>query len=197
SNNGGNIQRRVFLRSGSCGSFGRAGSNGILPLPIMQVVVSCPGQCFHSLEARRRAGYCRCGTCCHVSKDQIQSTAILQGMRWPSHDQSSYDRIGGCICSDVTHLEVQRGCPHQLCRHSFTYAGRTPQAEGFSQRVWRLRRSPARVRKGVLFAAAHESAISPKRTSLVAPHMSAFGGKADMPFCESPLLRSLLGVKRT
>src|SRR6516165_9272384 len=27
--------------------------------------------------------------------------------------------------------------------------------------------------------------------------MSAFGGKADMPLCESPLSRSLLGVKRT
>src|SRR5262245_19338835 len=26
------------------------------------------------------------------------------------------------------------------------------------------------------------SAIGPKRTFLVAPHMSAFGGKADMPF---------------
>jgi hypothetical protein len=27
------------------------------------------------------------------------------------------------------------------------------------------------------------SAYGPKRTSLVAPHMSAFGGKADMTFC--------------
>ena len=27
------------------------------------------------------------------------------------------------------------------------------------------------------------SAIGTKRTSLVAPHMSAFGGKADMTFC--------------
>jgi hypothetical protein len=144
--NGGNTQRRVFLRNRSCGGFGRTGSNGILPLPIMQVLVSCPGQCLHPLEARRRAGYCGCGPCCHVPKDQIQSTSILQEMRWPSHDQSSYDRVGGCICSDVTHLEVQRGCAHQLCRHSFAYAGRTPQAEGFSQRVWRLRRRRAGVR---------------------------------------------------
>jgi hypothetical protein len=29
------------------------------------------------------------------------------------------------------------------------------------------------------------SAIGPKRTFLVAPHMSAFGGKADMPLRES------------
>ena len=41
------------------------------------------------------------------------------------------------------------------------------------------------------------SAIGPKQTSLVAPHMSAFGGKADMAVCGSPLSRSLLGVKRT
>jgi hypothetical protein len=32
----------------------------------------------------------------------------------------------------------------------------------------------------LLFAALHESAFGPKRTSQVAPHMSAFGGKADM-----------------
>ena len=34
-----------------------------------------------------------------------------------------------------------------------------------------------------LIAAVHESAIGPKRTSLVAPHTSAFGGKADMTIC--------------
>ena len=41
------------------------------------------------------------------------------------------------------------------------------------------------------------SAFGTKRTSLVALHMSAFGGKADMAFRGSPLLRSLLGAKRT
>ena len=35
----------------------------------------------------------------------------------------------------------------------------------------------------MLFAAMHESAISTKQTWASAPHMSAFGGKADMPFC--------------
>jgi hypothetical protein len=39
------------------------------------------------------------------------------------------------------------------------------------------------------------SAIGPKRTSLAAPHMSAFGGKADMRLCGNPLSRSL--VRRT
>jgi hypothetical protein len=41
------------------------------------------------------------------------------------------------------------------------------------------------------------SAFGPKRTSPRAPHMSAFGGKADMTLCGNPLLRSLLEVKRT
>ena len=31
----------------------------------------------------------------------------------------------------------------------------------------------------------HESAIGTKRTSLVALHMSAFGGKADMSYCSA------------
>jgi hypothetical protein len=35
----------------------------------------------------------------------------------------------------------------------------------------------------MFFAAVHESAFGPKRTSLAAPHMSAFGGKADMAYC--------------
>ena len=41
------------------------------------------------------------------------------------------------------------------------------------------------------------SAFGPKQTSMVAPHMSAIGGKADFTVCENPLSRSLLGVKRT
>src|SRR5262245_55265786 len=38
------------------------------------------------------------------------------------------------------------------------------------------------------------SAIGPKQTSLVAPHTSAFGGRADMPRGRCLLSRSLLGV---
>jgi hypothetical protein len=41
------------------------------------------------------------------------------------------------------------------------------------------------------------SAFGPKQTSATAPHMSAFGGKADMTVCGNPLSRSLLGAKRT
>ena len=41
------------------------------------------------------------------------------------------------------------------------------------------------------------SAHGPKRTSRLAPHMSAFGGKADMVVCGCLLSRSLLGVERT
>jgi hypothetical protein len=41
------------------------------------------------------------------------------------------------------------------------------------------------------------SACGPKQTWPRAVHMSAIGGKADMAVCENPLLRSLLGVKRT
>jgi len=41
------------------------------------------------------------------------------------------------------------------------------------------------------------SAFGSQRPFLFAPHMSAFGGKADMAFCGISLSRSLLGVKRT
>ena len=41
------------------------------------------------------------------------------------------------------------------------------------------------------------SAFGPKRTSIVAPNMSAIGGKADMTIGTCPLSRSLSGVKRT
>jgi hypothetical protein len=36
------------------------------------------------------------------------------------------------------------------------------------------------------------SAIGPKRTSLAAPHMSAFGGKADMTIANAPVLTRAL-----
>ena len=146
SDNGGNAQGRVFLRSHSCGGFRRTGSYRILPLPILQILVGWSGQCFYPLEAPRRAGHCGCGTSCHVPKDRSQLTAILQEMRWPPYDQSSYARIGGRICDDITDVEIPRGCLRQLCRNGFANARRTSQAEGFSQRVWWLRRSPAGVR---------------------------------------------------
>ena len=37
--------------------------------------------------------------------------------------------------------------------------------------------------KADIAIALHESAIGPKPTSLAAPHLSAFGGKADMACC--------------
>jgi hypothetical protein len=49
----------------------------------------------------------------------------------------------------------------------------------------------------LFIVAVHESAYGPKQTSVVAPHMSAFGGKADMTLCGNPLSRSPLGAKRT
>ena len=57
------------------------------------------------------------------------------------------------------------------------------------------------VRTGISSMTMHRavtmSAYGPKQTSLVAPHMSAFRGKADMTVCGNPLSRSLLGAKRT
>ena len=41
------------------------------------------------------------------------------------------------------------------------------------------------------------SAFGPKQTLPLAPHLSAFGSKADITVCGNPLSRSLLGAKRT
>jgi len=51
--------------------------------------------------------------------------------------------------------------------------------------------------KGGIRAIIITSVIGPKQTWALAPHMSAFGGKADMAFCGISLSRSLLGVKQT
>jgi hypothetical protein len=47
----------------------------------------------------------------------------------------------------------------------------------------------------MLFAAVHESAFVPKRTSIAAPHMSAFGGKADMTVCGKSAFAVAIGGK--
>ena len=59
------------------------------------------------------------------------------------------------------------------------------------------RRNPSPDKKPAQGKAYRESAIGPKQTSASAPHMSAFGGKADMAYCGKSLSQSLLGVKRT
>ena len=86
----------------------------------------------------------------HVATFQKTKFSQRQyGKKCGGHLMTNHPTIGlvDVYAATLPHLEVQRGCAHQLCRHSFAYAGRTPQAEGFSQRVWRLRRSHARVRK--------------------------------------------------
>jgi hypothetical protein len=45
----------------------------------------------------------------------------------------------------------------------------------------------------IFFAAMHESAFGPKRTWSNAPHMSAFGGKADINSGTTPALGSYEG----
>ena len=126
------IQGRVFLRSRSSGSFGRAASNGILPLSFLPILVRRSGQCLHAVEAWRRAGHCRCGTCCHVPKDSSQSATILQDLRWPSYGQSSSTGIGGRICGDIAVVEVRAWRPRELCRNGPAHARRPPKAKGFS-----------------------------------------------------------------
>jgi hypothetical protein len=54
---------------------------------------------------------------------------------------------------------------------------------------------PANVKKTL--ANSEPSTHGPKQTWASAPHMSAFGGKADMSLCRNPLSGSLLGAKRT
>jgi hypothetical protein len=48
---------------------------------------------------------------------------------------------------------------------------------------WRLRTGHRQLDPRPPVRVVRMSAIGTKRTSLVAPRMSAFGGKADMPFC--------------
>jgi hypothetical protein len=74
-------------------------------------------------------------------------------------------------------------------------AGSQPKNRGRSRPIhscvaFVTRRRGDRI-KGAMFA------FGPKQTSVVAPHMSAFGGKADLTVCGNPLSRSLLGAKRT
>jgi hypothetical protein len=69
--------------------------------------------------------------------------------------------------------------------------------------IWRKKKKPAGrvhrphsiLRQGSRgLRKTQKSASGPRRTSLVvAPHMSAFGGKADMTLCGNPLSRSLWG----
>jgi len=47
----------------------------------------------------------------------------------------------------------------------------------------------------MLFAAVHLSAYGPKPTSLVAPHISAFRGKADMTICSMSAFAVAIGGK--
>ena len=51
-----NLFRRMLLRRRRSGGVRAAGGNGVLPLPVLQVVVRVARQCLHTLEAGKREG---------------------------------------------------------------------------------------------------------------------------------------------
>src|SRR5208282_6563769 len=93
----------------------------------------------------RGASHCRRRAYRDVQESRTYPSAVLQEMRRALDEQTSFAGTGGRLCGDVTDADVHAGRPRELRGDGSADAGRTPQAQGFSEGVWRLRGSCAGV----------------------------------------------------
>jgi hypothetical protein len=106
-------------------------------------------------------GYCHCRSCRSWSGGPVNAFTLwkpaavrvtagaenIATFQKTEVSQRQYCRkCGGHLMTNHPPLGLVDVFPRKLCRNCFVYARRAPQAEGFSQRVWRLRRSRAGVR---------------------------------------------------
>ena len=154
------------MRIRSRGSVGRAGSNGLLPLPFVPILVGRPGQCLHACGSPAPYGSRRVPNMLPCSK-RPNSVNARYCRKCGGHLMANHPPLGlvDVFAATLPMLTVQPRRPRELCRNRFADAGWTSQAEGFSQRVWRLRRSRAGVRRTLTMATMRASAAKSTRSA--------------------------------
>jgi protein-S-isoprenylcysteine O-methyltransferase Ste14 len=115
---------KLFLRRGRSPGHRCAGRDGLLPLPLLPLVVRRTGERFHPMEAGSGTDHYGSATCCDVREDADEPAQVLCGVRWSSHDQSSDARAGRCLRRNPPDTSLHARRARQLRRDGAANAGR-------------------------------------------------------------------------
>src|SRR5260363_100631 len=151
----------MLLRNGRNRSVRRARSDGLLPLPLLPVMVRRTGQRFQPLEAGSCQNHVRDYTSLDVPEDAAEPAAILRQMRRPSHDHASAARTDRRVRGDAAGAGISAGGARQLRGDRIAGARWLAEIEGFSARIRRFRRDDDRIAGRKLEAPRHGSHPGP------------------------------------
>ncbi len=107
---------KLLLRCGRVEGHWVAGSDGLLPLPLLPLVVRGTSERVQPVEAGERAGHVGSGARRDVPEDGDEPAPVLREMRRASDDQSSDPGPGRCFRRDNPDPDLRPGRSRQLCR---------------------------------------------------------------------------------
>jgi hypothetical protein len=117
-----NLFRRMLLRRRRSGGVRAAGGDGVLPLPVLQVVVRVPRQCLHTMEAGKREGDKGRRSDRHLPQDREAPSPILPNLRRTRDDEPSGRRTDRRVLSDHPRFSVSAAASCQLRRDGAAHA---------------------------------------------------------------------------
>jgi hypothetical protein len=137
--------RRMFLRRRRSRGIRGAGGDGVLPLPVLPVVVRGARQCLHALEAGKREGDKGSRSDRHLPQVREAPSPILPDL-WRTRDVAT-SGLGADrhIRGDHPGFPVPAAASCQLRRNGAAHARWASENEGLSCRNGRFRRSYRRI----------------------------------------------------
>lgn len=124
-----------------------AGGDGVLPLPVLQVVVRVARQCLYTLEAGTREGDEGSRSDRRLPQDRKSPSPILPNL-WRTRDvETSGVGTDRRIRGDHPRFPVSATASCPLRRDGAAHARRASEIEGLSCRIGRVRRNHCRIER--------------------------------------------------
>src|SRR5215471_14617094 len=109
------VSGQLLLRRRGSRSVGTAERDGLLPLPIVPILVGGAGERIHAVATSGGESGQGRATHRHLPQDLVEPSAVLPAMRRPSHDAPSSAGDDRRLCSDDSRSSLRAAVARELC----------------------------------------------------------------------------------